>query len=126
MKGIDMRVIYVAIVFFLAIISGVWVTRTGRPLNNLIFTIHKLIALTSLVLTAIIVKKMSSGLEIPSSIMIWIVITWVLFAAMVVTGGALSFDKLAHRAIRVTHSILPLLTVISAGISFKLIILLIK
>ena len=126
MKGIDMRIIYLAIIFILAIISGIWVTRTGRPLNNVIFTIHKLIALTSLVLMIIIVKKMSSGLEIPPSTMIWIVATWVLFAAMVATGGVLSFDKLAHRAIKVTHAILPVLTLISAGISMKQLLGLVK
>jgi hypothetical protein len=44
-------------VFLLTLVSGVWLSCSGKPLNTGIFTVHKLIALGAVVATAIRTSK---------------------------------------------------------------------
>ena len=44
-------------IFIFVLLSGVWLSRTGRPLNTLILTIHKLISLSAVVYLVIIVYR---------------------------------------------------------------------
>jgi hypothetical protein len=38
------------IILLLTLVSGLWLSRTGKPFNTLIFTLHKLTALAAAVL----------------------------------------------------------------------------
>lgn len=46
------------IVFLLTLASGFWLSRGGKPLNGVIFNIHKLIALGAVVATAVQLFKL--------------------------------------------------------------------
>lgn len=50
--------------FFLTIGSGIWLSNSGKPYNTVIFTIHKLIALTAVVFTVILIVNLFRNVEI--------------------------------------------------------------
>ncbi len=45
MDAIQIKFVYTAVFFVWMILSGFWVSRSGKPYNTLIFTIHKFIGL---------------------------------------------------------------------------------
>ena len=47
------RFVTPVIVFLLTLASGLWLSRSGKPLKTGIFTLHKLIALAAVVVTAL-------------------------------------------------------------------------
>ena len=58
------RFLIPGIVFVLTLVSGVWLSRSGKPLDTGIFTVHKLIALGAVVATAIQTYHALKGGEI--------------------------------------------------------------
>ena len=45
----EKKFVIAGIFLVLIIVSGLWLSRTGRPLNVLILTVHKLIAVAGVV-----------------------------------------------------------------------------
>ena len=43
--SITLKITGIGIVFLLIIISGIWLTKTGRPYSPVLFNVHKLISL---------------------------------------------------------------------------------
>ena len=41
------KLIIAGLLFVFTLLSGVWVSHSGKPINTVIFTIHKLIALAA-------------------------------------------------------------------------------
>jgi uncharacterized membrane protein len=113
----------VAGVFFLFIfLSGLWLHKAGRPLHAGISAIHKLISLAAGVF--LIVSIYQLGQVVPLGAMEWIaiVVTGLLFAGDVATGGVLSFEKPRPPAVLRLHQILPILTTISTGVMLYLLL----
>ncbi len=108
--------------FLLIILSGVWLSRTGRPLNVFISTIHKLISLAAGVFLLVTIYQ-QSRLE-PLSVTEWIavVITGLCFVAMVASGGFLASDKPRPVALLRVHQIVPVLTALSTGVTLYLLL----
>jgi len=108
--------------FLLMILSGIWLSRTGRPLNVFISTIHKLISLGAGVFLLVTIYQ-QSRLE-PLSVTEWIavVVTGLCFVAMVASGGRLSIDKPAPVAVLRVHQVVPALTVLSASAALYLLL----
>jgi hypothetical protein len=115
MKTIDIRILSAGILFVLAIASGVWVTKLGRPLNAGVFTVHKLIALAALVLMIVIVGALAKGIVLNPLMILCIVLTFLFFAAMIATGAVLSFEKPAPGFVLMLHRILPALTLAASA-----------
>jgi hypothetical protein len=46
------KIIICGLLFLLTLASGVWVSHSGKPINVVIFTIHKLIALATVIVAA--------------------------------------------------------------------------
>jgi hypothetical protein len=120
MKFMDARILSTGILFILTVVSGVWLSRMDRPLNTAILTIHKLIALATIVLMVIAIKGMSKGMPVNGAIITAIAVTAVLFLALFATGAILSSDKPVNQLIKGIHAVLPVLAAISAFISIYL------
>lgn len=109
-----MRLVFVAVLFILAIASGFWVVKLGRPLNTGVFTVHKLLALAALVMMITMVRAMAKGAVLSPAAAAAIALTFVLFAAMIATGGMLSFEKEWPGFVKIIHKIVPYVT-LAAG-----------
>jgi hypothetical protein len=51
-------------IFLLTLVSGFWLTNSGKPLNTVIFTVHKLIALAAVIFTSIAIYSLIKNVEI--------------------------------------------------------------
>ncbi len=122
MKLMDVRILSTGILFILTIVSGIWLSRMDKPLDTALLTVHKLIALATVVLMVIVIKGMSKGMPVNSAIITAIVVTAILFLGLFATGAILSFDKPANHVIKITHAVLSVLAAISAFISIYLMV----
>lgn len=94
---------------------GYWLTSTGKPYNQAIFTVHKLLPLASLVIldyTAVQVHRLSplSGGEVAIAVAMNLC-----FLATIVTGGLVSLETPMPEPVRWTHKLGPWASVVSSG-----------
>ena len=107
---------------FLMILSGIWLSRTGRPLNVFISTLNKLISLAAGVFLLVTIYQQSRLEPLGTTDWIAVVVSGLCFVAMVASGGRLSFDKPAPVAVLRVHQVVPVLTVLSTGASLYLLL----
>lgn len=116
------RIIYVGLGLVLAVISGIALSNSGRPLNNGIFTFHKLIAVGTIILLGLSIKNLFKVVDFHALYLIVIMVTGLLFLTLVVSGALLSFDNLAVRSILRIHQIAPLLALLFLTLSIYLLL----
>lgn len=103
------RIVYCGLGFTLTLISGIILSKSGRPLNSAIFTVHKLIAVGTVILIVVSFRNLYKAVDMQAFFPVIIAITGLLFLVLVVSGALLSFDKLAVQSILRIHQITPLL-----------------
>ncbi len=113
MEALETRVIVTGILFLLSAASGTAVRLFGRPLNNAVFTVHKLLALGFAVFSALLVHMLLKNYASNAFVIILTVLSGALLLILLVTGGVLSFDKLASDRLKVIHKAMPVLLVVS-------------
>jgi chromate transport protein ChrA len=109
------------IIFLFTLASGVWLSNAGKPYNNAIFTLHKLIALGAVVLAAIqMVKGFKTTGITPVTIGLSI-ITILAVIALFATGALMSLDKELYKVWLIIHQIAPaVISITSAAIIYLL------
>lgn len=120
MKILEIRMAITGILLLLTVISGVIVSALGRPLNAVVFAIHKLLALSSVVFAVIVVYALQKDVKIGAPVIILIGITGLLFLSLFISGAFLSFEKPAKLVWLTIHRVAPLLTAVSAVLSVYL------
>jgi uncharacterized integral membrane protein len=116
------RAIVAGLFFLFIFLSGIWLSRTGRPLNVGISTVHKLISLAAGIFLLVIITQRSR--LVPLSLTKWIAIVFngLCFLGAVVSGGLLSSDKPMPVAVLRVHQIVPVLTLLSSGATLYLLL----
>jgi hypothetical protein len=119
--------------FFLFIfLSGFWVSRSGKPYNVLIFTIHKLIGLGTGVFLVMTVYRIHQAAALNPLEITAIVITVLLFVFTVAAGGLLSveaegglknFPPSARQTFARVHKLSPYLIVLSTAVTLYLLLI---
>ena len=114
------KVAYAGIGFLLTLISGVVLSKMGRPLNSAVFGAHKIIAVGTIVLIGLNIRDLARvvGLQAVHPELIWG--TGLLLLALVVSGSLLSFDKLVLPITLRVHQIVPLLALAFSALSIYL------
>jgi hypothetical protein len=107
------RFVTPGIVFLLTLASGFWLSRSGKPLKTGIFTLHKLIALAAVVVTALRTYNALTILNVEPIIMALIVVIGLCAVALLATGALMSAEKRGYRSLLTIHKIAPLLAVIA-------------
>ena len=105
----------IAFLFVLVFLFGFWLTRTGKPYNGIVLTIHKLIALAALAILAITIYRTAKQTELSAAIWIAGVASGLFFVVAIVSGGLLSTDKTLPPAIKLLHRVSPFLIVLSTA-----------
>jgi hypothetical protein len=104
------KLILAGLLFLFALLSGVWVSHSGKPINVVIFTIHKLIALATVIVIAMSVYNLYKALDLRTSIGLAVIATTgLLFLALFFTGALLSRNSPLPAAILRIHQVAPLL-----------------
>ncbi|MCB8987851.1 MAG: hypothetical protein H6661_08905 [Ardenticatenaceae bacterium] len=105
------KIIYCGLGLALTLLSGFILSKLGRPLNSAIFTVHKLIAVGTVILIGVSIREWVKAVDVSAFFPVIVGVTGLLFLALVVSGALLSFDKLAVPPILMIHQIVPLLAV---------------
>ena len=117
------RIIICGLLFLLTLASGVWVSHSGKPINVVIFTIHKLIALTTVIVVATTVYNVHRAMPVREVIeLATIAVTALLFIALFITGALLSRNSPVPAAVLKIHQVAPLLALVSSTITTYLLV----
>ena len=118
METIKIKIAFTGILIVLSIISGIWLHRKERPLNAIIFNMHKLISLAAIVLIVITVIAFNKNVDLRSTDFMLIALTALFLILLVVTGGILSLDKPVNFILLNIHRILTFFIVVSCLVTY--------
>ena len=79
-----------SILFILIIISGIWLSKPGKPYNPVTFNIHKFVALVFIVYTIILAKGLVKTVEMSSMNWLFLILSGFLILLVLVSGGIIS------------------------------------
>lgn len=111
------------ILFILTVAAGFWVSKTGKPYNTAIFTLHKLLALAAVVLAAIAIVGLMKAASAPTLIIALLVLAALSVLALFGTGALMSIQKTVGSVWLLIHRAAPFVLV---GSSFSAIWLLLS
>jgi hypothetical protein len=114
------RAIVAGLFFLFVILSGIWLSRTGRPLNVGISTVHKLIGLAAGIFLLVTIHQRTRVVPLNAIEWLAIVVTGLCFLGTVASGGFLSSAKPMPAAVLRVHQIVPVLTALSSGATLYL------
>ena len=117
------KFIFPIALFVLTVAAGFWVSKTGKPYNTGIFTLHKLLALAAVVLTTIAIVKLLKITPSQPLILALIVLAAISVIALFATGALMSIQKTAGSAWLLIHRVAPF---VLAGSSVSAVLLLMK
>ena len=124
--GIEMKLLVNAILVVLTVLAGIFIHKTGKPYNKLIFSIHKLTTIGFVVFSSIMIFNHVNLNEIGIYISTFIILSVISILALFVSGALLSLDKfydrmlLIHRASTFTFIIFFSVTIYSICYPFSL------
>lgn len=97
---------------------GFLLSRSGKPYNLIVFTIHKLVSVGVFGFMGVTVYKTQRINPLDSAQVWMVVVTAIIFVAAIVTGGLLSSDLALPKIVQKLHHILPYLVLLSNAILF--------
>ena len=116
------RAIIAGLFFLLIFLSGIRLSRAGRPLNVGISTLHKLISLGAGVFILVTIYQRNGAVPLSTTEWTAIAITGLCFAGTVASGGVLSSEKPMPVAVLRVHQVVPVLTAIATGVTLYLLL----
>jgi hypothetical protein len=117
------KIISIGLLFLLIFLSGFWLSRMDRPYPIIIFTLHKLIALGSVIFLGMMVYKIHQTAPLHSTQVAVVGVTILCLVAAIITGGLLSVEKDIPRIVLQLHQVIPYLTVLSVGVTLYLVLI---
>lgn len=106
--------------FLLSLVFGFWLSLSGKPYNGILFNIHKLIALGTVILAAMQAYKILKGSEPQALIIFLIVVTALGIVALFASGALMSIGNVNYVVMKAVHNIAPVLVVITMGLTIYL------
>ena len=115
MGSAELRFAGAGLCFLLMFLSGIWLSRAGKPLNGVLFTIHKLVGLAAAVFLGATVYGLHQAAALNGTELTGVVVSCLLFLGTVVAGGVLGIGKEVPGTVLRLHQIGPVLAVLSAA-----------
>jgi hypothetical protein len=120
MSADQLRFVGAGLFFVVIFASGYWLSRSGKPYNVIVLTVHKLISLAAVVFLVITLIQSNRVSALSAIELIAGVITSLFFLSLIATGGLLSSDKQMPVIVLRLHQIAPYLTVLSTAVTLYL------
>ena len=99
--------LWTGLVFVLVLGSGFWLSRLGKPLNPLLFNVHKLIALGCVVLAGLQFARTLNAVPPQGLVIGLLVVAAGCVLALFVSGALMSVGRLNPTALLAVHRIAP-------------------
>ena len=93
------------IVFVVTVAFGLWLSRSGKPYNGLLFNAHKLIALAAVITAALQTFNALKIVELQPLLIALLVLVGLSVVALFVTGALMSANKPAHNMLLIIHKL---------------------
>lgn len=93
--------------FLLTLVFGFFVSRSGKPYNGILFTLHKLIALGTVVFTVLRLFKVRSSMDSTTLMIALLVMAAICVVALFASGALMSMGRLDYTRMRTIHRIAP-------------------
>ena len=115
----EVRAIGAAAFFLVVLLSGVWLTRRGRPISTLILTLHKLIGLGAGIFLVVTLIQLGRAGVLGAGVIAAAVVTGLAMLGAAATGGVLS-AKTAPALVLRLHQAAAFLAPVGAAVLFWL------
>lgn len=124
METITTKLIAAGILFLFTLVSGMIVSRSGRPLSVGLVTIHKLIAVATVVLVGMAFHQLLQTIDGKAYIEISLMLLGaVLFLALIATGALLTREEMQLPGVVLkVHQVAPLLALAASTLSMYLLV----
>jgi hypothetical protein len=123
MESLFTKLISAGVLGIITLITGVLLSNAGRPLNAVLFNLHKIISVATVVLIIVFVIQLYKAGETKTMLEIgMIILTILFFIALVATGGMLSFEREWPAIVLKIHQVLPLVSLAFSAISSYMLI----
>jgi len=91
--------------FFITVTFGFWLSKIGKPYNGILFNVHKLIALGTVILTSVEVYKLLKVMEPQALLILSIVVAVICVLALFASGAFLSIGNVKYKTVKLIHNI---------------------
>jgi hypothetical protein len=112
--------LFPGILLIITILAGIWLSRSGKPYNGVLFNVHKLIALGMVILTVIQLYKKLTVTGSTGVIWALMIFAGICVVVLFTTGALLSVGKLNYSVLKLVHSITPILLAIAMVLAIYL------
>ena len=121
MNAINSKMVTTGVFFLFILLTGFWLSRTGKPYSMLIQTVHKLIGVGAGVFLIVTVVRAHKAVPLTLLESGLILLTVLLFVGLVATGSFLLAEREMPTFVSILHKAFPYLTVLStAGMLYLL------
>lgn len=107
MQGMAVRIAGVILIFILTSASGAWLSHAGRPLNQAVFGLHKLLAVAFVIVTGLLIYQARKPLGFTPRLAGLSALGLLLAAAVFASGALLSLEKPAGAWVLTLHKFVP-------------------
>jgi hypothetical protein len=110
------------ILFLLTLVFGFWLSHAGKPYNGLLINVHKLIALSVVVLMIFQLSKILKSTDPVALITVLLIVAAVCVVAVFASGGLMSAGVLDYSLMLIIHRVsTPVLMIVLALASYFLV-----
>lgn len=118
--SIEQRILSSGILIVLVAVSGVWLSRFGKPYNVAFFTLHKVLALAAVILIATLFFDLYKAYRHTGPILLLTVSATLSAIALFATGAFLSIGKIPINLLKPVHIIASIVFLCSTVYSLYL------
>ncbi len=111
----DFKLLASLALFVLTIAFGFWLSHSGKPLNQVILSFHKLIALGAVVLAVLFVLQWLPNSGAHTITQLLLIVLAVMVVTLFITGALLSLGKLLPGIVLTLHKLATGFAVVSAA-----------
>jgi hypothetical protein len=122
MENLTIRIVLAISFFVLMLFSGIWLRTKGKPYNKLIFALHKIMTILTILFVARYIILLKNSVEMMQLIITLFWISVAFFAISFISGALLSFEKPMPDALNKLHRLSALLVTILGGVTVYLIL----
>ncbi len=113
-------VIVAGVMFLIIFGGGYWLGKKGKPYNQALLAVHKLVSLGALVYLCIVFVNYGKVEPFTGGQVAALAVAGFFFVATIVNGALVSLKKEMPMVVKIMHKINPYLTVASTAIAFYL------
>lgn len=122
MSSSQLVIVGAVCLYLLVFVSGFWLSRSGKPYNQAILTLHKLVALAGAILLGLVLYRASRVASLSAAELASGIVTGLFILGLFATGALLSIDKPMPAIVARLHHITPYLAVLSTAVALSLLL----